>query len=369
MNLEFERKPFLSTLTAMQQIISVRTDLAITASVLFDNHDGKLRLSCTNLQTSYQATPPWATGEVDKPFAIRCKMLMDIAKQVDEETVSIVPADEGFVRIAGKFTVMTVDGDDYPDIDAHVGDDVDSCVLPAETLIDVIERTGYIDAPSDEKRVHVVGARLSIDKGRLQILSTDSRRLVSYSASVKDDASLPGILLPKKALISVAKMLHGAESVTLERRSRMVAFAGKHERLLILPLEGDFPDLSRLTSSAKNPQGEFVVRKSTLAGIASRAELMDIAGDMSVGMVMKLGEDELVVDVANPMTGEYREAVEIKYDGPETAIILSTRYLKQAVNAIQADDVVVKHCGPDGPFFVMDAEGVHLNVIMPRKSN
>ena len=120
------------------------------------------------------------------------------------------------------------------------------------------------------------------------------------------DADLPpggGVMIPKKGLVEVAKFLDDEGSVKIGFKENNFIVQKDSETLIILLLEGDFPEYE-----------DIIVKKGGHSVVFERQLFLMMLKRMSIlssedykGVIFNFEKNQLVITSTNPDIGESKE--------------------------------------------------------------
>src|SRR2546426_11546271 len=207
-------------------------------------------------------------------------------------------------------------------------------------------------AGSHLDRTSQVGPAASNDAGRpiltgvLMAAEADGVRLVapdSYRLAVRD---LPGasvlregqkVLVPSRALGELARLLTGADQVTLRLGAEQASFEVGETRLTTRLIEGEFPNYRQLIPS--NYPNRLTVGKDALLDAVRRVKLL---AREATPIRLSLKADGLELEAVTQDVGKAHEDLDAKYEGTEMVVAFNPEFLIQGVEAVGGDEIFLE---------------------------
>ena len=196
----------------------------------------------------------------------------------------------------------------------------------------------------------------------LRLVATDSYRL-----AVRD---LPGtsvlaegqhVLVPSAALKELARLLSGAEAVTLRLGERDVSFEVGDVRVTSRLIEGDFPNYRGLIPSSH--PNRLTVNREALLEALRRVRLLAREAT-PVRLVMKPDSVELLAITQD--VGKAHEELDAKNDGTELTVAFNPEYLIAGIEVTSGDEITLETIDALKPALVRAVESPDfLYLLMP----
>jgi DNA polymerase-3 subunit beta len=181
------------------------------------------------------------------------------------------------------------------------------------------------------------------------------------------DANLPpgeSVMIPKKGLIEVAKFLDDEGLVKIGFKENNFIIQKDSETLIILLLEGDFPEY-----------GDIIVKKGGYSVTFDRQLFLMMLRRMSIlssedykGVIFNFEKNQLVVTSTNPDIGESKEDMEIEYNGDPITVMFNPKFFIETLNVIDDDNVILNIVDEEKPCLIEgEKDKTYLSVIMPMR--
>jgi DNA polymerase-3 subunit beta len=202
--------------------------------------------------------------------------------------------------------------------------------LTVETLLRLVSYVSFA-ADREESRFGIKGALIRFTGDQLVCVGTDGNRLALAWAPV---AAAPyEFLLSLAAMQSIQKLVEAQGRVCMAASANHI-FVAAGCRLLVAPkLAGTFPDYERIL-------GEPATSPVEMDASALRSALARVLpfADASLRLVLKvrfrLRPGELHLSAMDAHGGEGEDSLECSYTGPEIAVSLNARYVREFLDLV-----------------------------------
>jgi len=375
MKLVCERAALVETLALMRGVIPTRSPKPVLQCVRIEAsaEEGTLSLSGTDLDVGLQLATDKVQVESGGVACIPADKVDQIVRESSDSTLTIeVENDEARIRGAdARFTVYGYPPAEYPNIEDVVADEPDFTVDAAE-LRRLVDRTLFATA-RENSRYAINGVLLSRRGNRLQLVSTDSRRLAlargsCQSAGEGGDEDESTCIIPTKALRLLIKLLGTPEEderIAVRVGDRRIAFVigedGERSVLSSNLVEGSFPPYEDVIPTDLDVKLDFDV--DTLASAVRRAALL--TNEESKGVRMTFGPGELVITSRAPELGEAEVRLPLPdYQGEPLQIGFNPSFITDALNVVEDDRVHLELKAANTPGMIKSGNDF-VYVLMP----
>lgn len=373
MKFTIQRDYFLNQLNDTLKAISPRTTLPILTGIKIDATDKGIILTGSDSEISIEITiqenidgEKIVDIEEKGSVVLPGRFFVDIVKKLPGKTVNISTNDQFKTLITSghsEFNVSGLDPDQYPLL-PQVSED-DAIKLPIKVLKNIIAQTNFAVSTSETRPV-LTGVNWLIQDKELICTATDSHRLALRKLKLEDeDIEDKNVIIPGKALSELNKIVSDSEDdINIFFASNQVLFKVGHINFISRLLEGNYPDTTRLFP--ENYETKLGVNNSEFYHAIDRASLLAREGGNNV---IKLSTDvnKLELSSTSPEIGTVKEEVTTEeVEGESLKISFNSKYMMDALKAIDNDDVHVEFFGTMRPFILKpkDDESV-IQLILP----
>ena len=360
MKFRCERDPLVEALnTAGRAVTSRGGSLPVLSGLRLELHGDQLQVTGSDLDLTISARAA-VSGEGDGVAVVPAKLLGDISRALPAGAVTVEIDDEEARISSGRseFAVRTIPAHEFPQLPEPAADSVS---LDAAALADALRQV-VSAASNDESRPILTGVLMAAEGDGLRLVATDSYRL-----AVRD---LPGtsvlsegqqVLVPSAALKELARLLGGAEEITLRLGERDVSFEVGDVRVTSRLIEGDFPNYRGLIPSSH--PNRLTINRDALLDALRRVRLLAREAT-PVRLVMKPDSVELLAITQD--VGKAHEELDAKNDGTELTVAFNPEYLIAGIDVTAGDEITLETIDALKPALVRAVESPDfLYLLMP----
>jgi DNA polymerase III subunit beta len=362
-------------LATVGRVVAPRSTLPVLGNVLLATDGGQLKLAATNLELTVVC---WVGAKVEEEGAITlpARLLADY--------VGLLSAGEPLnLELKGKkahlscgrseANISGIDAEEFPAIPSVSGGI--SLKLPAPRLKEAIAQVVFAAAPDDSRPV-LAGVLMTVSGGKLTLAAADGFRLAVRKVDL-GDAEVPDLtmIVPAKALTEVARGLPNDEDIEVEiavtADQSQVLFRHRQAEVVSRLIEGQFPDFNRIipreTKTRVTLQTADFLRATKAAQVFARDNSMIVR----LNLVPAEGGDEalgrVTVAATSAEIGDNTGDVDASVEGEAMQVAFNGRYLRDALEALDAQQAFLEVTGPASPGLIRPASGPngYIQVIMP----
>ncbi|MGK9044787.1 DNA polymerase III subunit beta [Mammaliicoccus vitulinus] len=359
MKFTIQRDYFLNQLNDTLKAISPRTTLPILTGIKIDATDKGIILTGSDSEISIEITinqnidgEKIVDIEEKGSVVLPGRFFVDIVKKLPGKTVNLSTNEQFKTLITSghsEFNVSGLDPDQYPLL-PQVSED-DAIKLPIKVLKNIIAQTNFAVSTSETRPV-LTGVNWLIQNNELTCTATDSHRLALRKLKLEDeDIEDKNVIIPGKALSELNKIVSDSEEdINIFFASNQVLFKVGHINFISRLLEGNYPDTTRLFP--ENYETKLTINNSEFYHAIDRASLLAREGGNNV-IKLSTDADKLELSSTSPEIGTVKEDVATdNVEGESLKISFNSKYMMDALKAIDNDEVQVEFFGTMRPFIL-----------------
>ena len=369
MELTVRRGDFLNELTLMQGVVERKNTIPILSNILLKAADGHLSFTSTDLDLTLLSQ---AEAKISRPGSVTvpARKLFDLIRNLPEADVALKLMDNHYLGVTcqrSSFRLVAQPAEDFPTVpkvDAKKG-----VSFPLDLWKRLTRKVLYA-VSAEETRFQLMGALLK-DKGKeFELVATDGHRLALIDFPKEDaKATLPNVLIPKKALSEILKMDGGSDArVEIRHSENHLLFTVGSRQLVARLLDVNFPDYEKILS--KN--NDRVAKAPTAATQAAIRRVSLFSSERSRGVKLTFEKNSLTVASASQELGEGTETLDVSFDGEPLSIGLNAQYVLDFLEEAETESVRLELkdentqclCQPEGG---IEGASRYLYVVMPMR--
>ena len=380
---DIDKKEFLKGLGLMQSVAGRKTTLPILSHILMEWDGNSLHITGTDLETGVCEELTVTVHEKGKG-SVSAKKLYEIVRELPEETIHIEKKENHWITLqCGKsiFNLAGLDPDEFPSLPAY--EDQYFSEVSTHLLREMIDKTVFA-ASNEESRYHLNGILFLQRKedsapsgpgreegGILRMVATDGHRLSLIDReSPKIRGIEKGIIIPKKGVLEIKKIMgdrDGEEGMGVYFDQTHGFFKMGKSLMAIRLIDGEFPEYEQVIP--KENDKKLLMEKEKMYGCLRRISTM--ASERVEGIRLSFRKNCVELSSYHQDFGDAKEEVEVVYEGPPLEIGFNARYLMEALNAIDAEQVVMELKDEGSPGIIKPLSSIEpsnqICIIMPMR--
>jgi DNA polymerase-3 subunit beta len=366
MKITTTRQSLLDALLVVSRAVSARAALQALSGILISTN-GDARLRATDMELGLDVE---LKGEVEGPGSVVLpgRLLVEVARSLPEGSVALAlrEAERDIEISAGssRFHLRTLPADDFPRFPESEGEPVE---LPAQPLRETINRVARA-ASRDEARPVLTGVLVTVEGKEMTMVATDSYRLAVKTTTL--EAAVPERLeanVPARALRELARLIEAAgdDSLRVWLTRNQAIFRVGQVSLSSRLIDGQFPNHSQLLPESY--EHEVKLARTELLEVTRRVSQL---AQRNAALRLSFSEGELVVSAETPDLGDAREALPAPYSGELLEIGFNPEFVRDGLESIDSDEVVLKLISPLRPGLLEPADSDDFSyLVMPIRLN
>ena len=345
---------------------SSKTTLPVLECIKISAKNDGITLSATDGEISIIKTiksEVYEEGEVCVPG----KYFADFIKKLEGVQITLTSENKkmDIIYADSQTSMQVLSADDFPKIDLDIKEN--SFKLKTKDLKKFINSTSFCCA-TDDSRPILKGCQFVIDGENICVTSLDGFRLATISGKVVSSTGNMEIICPARTLNEIEKMLPDDEKDTeIFIQKGMILVASEDTVLTSRLYGGDF--IKKENIIPKKFITSVVIEKDKLKASIERAAIL-VRGDKNSLIIFDISGDTIEISSASEI-GNVQEPVKAEIEGKDVRIAMNSKFIIDAVNALDENKIVLSFNNQIQPFTCQNAENKDkLYLILPvRTSN
>lgn len=337
-----------------------RTTVPVMECIKLSAKNDTLTLTATDGEIAIQKKIKAEVNE-EGDICVPGKYFCDFIKKL--EGVQIVISSEGNrmdIMYADSQTSMQVlSAVDFPKVDVNVNDS--SIVLKTEELKKLISSTSFCCA-TDESRPILKGCQIVVKGKEICVTALDGFRLATANGEVISSTGDMEIICPARTLNEIEKMLPAEGETELKIKKGALLVCVDDTVLTSALYNGDF--IKKENIIPKSFQTKVTVSKDALKSSIERAAIL-VRGDRNSLIIMDVVQGKIQIS-SNSEIGNVNEPVKADVDGKDLKIAMNSKFITDAINAIDGEEAVLSFNNSVQPFICENKQNKKvLYLILP----
>ena len=363
MKLQVTQENLNKALGTVARVANTRGTLPVLANVLIKTVNNRLSIAATNLDiaiTHYIGSKVSEEGSITVP----ARLMQDFVSSLPSGVIDL-NLDEYKLNIATdqyQSVINGVSAEEFPVMPAI--ENGKTWTVSGSQLKKSLQQV-VMAASTDEARPVLTGVLLHTTDGKLFMASTDSYRLAEKQLG--DNAEEISLLVPVSAMQDLLRILGDFEGeVEVTSDEQQILFRVGDVDLVARLIEGKYPDYRKLI-----PQDFAVTANLKRADFLNVTKVSSLFARESAGSITINVDEEtqnLSIRSVASQLGENTATANAKVTGTGV-ITLNSRYLMDALHALNGDDVIFSFNGKLEPTVIRDPSAEdYTHIIMPLKA-
>ncbi len=345
---------------------SSKTTIPVLECIKISAKNDEITLSATDGEISiikkikaevYEEGEVCVTGKVFADFIKKLEGVQ-ITLSADGKKMDIIYADS-------QTSMQVLPVDDFPKIDVEIREN--SFKLKTKDLKNFITSTSFCCA-TDDSRPILKGCQFVISGEDICVTSLDGVRLATIKGKVTSSTGNMEIVCPSRTLNEIEKMIPDGDGETeIFVQRGMILVEAENTVLTSRLYGGDFIQKDNIIP--KSFITTIQVEKDRLKASIERAAIL-VRGDKNSLILFDISNDKIEISSASEL-GNVQEPVRAKVEGKDVRIAMNSKFIIDAVNALEEDEITLSFNNNVQPFTCANAENKDkLYLILPvRTSN
>jgi len=346
MKFEIDKREFLRGLGLMQSVTGRKTTLPILSHILLEWEKDSLYLTGTDLETGIRVELTAKINQ-DGKASVSAKKLYEIVRELPEETVHIQKKENQWITLqCGKsiFNLAGLDPEEFPSLPPYQEENF--LMVSTQLIQEMIGKTVFA-ASNEDSRYHLNGIFfVKIKQGEKEILrmvATDGHRLSLIDRENQKIQGIEekGIIIPKKGILEIKKIIgdrDGEEEMGVYFNTTHGFFKLGKFLTVIRLIDGEFPEYEQVIP--KGNDIKLIMAKEKMVNSLKRVSTM--ASERMEGIKFSLKKNSMEMSSTHQDFGDAQEEVEVFYEGPPLQVGFNARYLIEALNVIDSEEILME---------------------------
>lgn len=368
MKLTTKREDLVSKLSVVSRAVSTRAATQALSGVLINAADGRVTLAATDLDLGLETTLEAEVAE-EGSVLLPGRLFSEVARSLGDPGVEIESREAEHdveIRSGGSsFHLRVLPAEDFPKLPQP--QDEGGLTIPAPALeesIDLVARA----ASRDDMRPVLTGVFVTASGREMTMVATDSYRLAVKRTEL--EADLGGEIeanIPARALRELGRILsaEGAGDATIWLLPNQAVFRAGSILLSTRLIDGQFPNFRQLLPESyehdvRLPRSDFLDVVRRVSQLAQR----------NAPLRLSFESGQLTVAAETPDVGDARETMPAAFDGEPLEIGFNPEFLREGIESVAGDEVLVRLISPLRPGLLEPVEGDDFRyLVMPIRLN
>ena len=363
MKLKIKRELLLENLNKVSKAISTKNLIPTLAGIKFDLTDNGLTLTASNnditIQKFIKIEENNMSVEKEGIIIIQGKEILDIVRIIKEEEINIEVIDELKVLIYTddekiKYDLNVINKNEYPNVNLEKSDNY--VVISSEQLLNIVKETAFATS-TDESRPVLTGINFKINGDILECSATDSYRLAKKEIRLtKPVEEIYNIIIPGKNIIEFSRIIDDKEGeIKLHIFNNKILLEENDLLFQSRLINGNYPNTSKLIP--EDSILKITANLSQLYNVIEQASILTNDKEKNIVSLSTNGKNLLIMKSVSNEKGKAEMKMNIeKNNNEDITIAFSAKYMMEALNALNTENVEMSFIGEVKPITLKNTE-------------
>ena len=292
-----------------------------------------------------------ATVSEPGALVINAKVLCDIIRKAASESITFETSGTSVSITAGaaQYNIIGISADEYPELPSVSGGI--PVFINQGVLQKMVMQTLFAVAEDENQKMVHTGLKFELSKNQLRLVGVDGFRLAIRTETIKYDGEELTFIVPKKTIRELIKII-GSETdkdIQISVGKRHIIFDVDNYSIISRLLEGDFLDYN---AAIPKTSGTTVLINTNDAISCIERTIPVIENSAKNTIRCLFDNDEMRVSTVSSL-GRVVDYTHANISGNRVEIGFNSKYLLDAFNAADTDQVKIELSGPVSPVKVL----------------
>jgi len=349
MNIECSKEKLKQSVLQLEKVVSKNISLPILNTILLVAEGKRLVLRATNLDVGLEIEIA-ATVDEGGSVAIPAGVFAGLLSSLGAEKTITLKEKGGNIEVScgsNKTLIKCLPVDEFPTL--PIVNEGEHLSLPTESIIDGITSVSY-SASLSEVKPELASVYMYIDDRSVFFVATDSFRLAEKKISVKDIKDIPGIIIPFKNAVIIARSLEGyTGDASIYFSKNQIAISLDSFYITSRIIDGVFPDYKQIIP--REHKTEVVLLKQDILQALKVSNIFTNKFHQ-VSLSVSPKNKSVRIETKSSDVGESVFNIDASLKGEDVEVSLNYKYIMEAFQSLHTDSLAVELGGPNKPVVI-----------------
>jgi len=284
-------------------------------------------------------------------IVINAKIFNEIIKKMSDEEVTIETSGTSVSIVSGvtQYNITGIDANDYPELPSI--NDSYTIELNQKLLYSMIIQTLFCVAETESSKPVYTGLKFDLTAGEMTIIGVDGYRLAIRKEKTDYNGKDISFIVPKKTIRELVKLLdtESENNITVSVGRRHIVFEVENYSIISRLLDGEFLEY---TSAVPKIITTTVLVNTADAINCIEKSLPVIENNQKNPIRCIFDNDEMIVSTISSL-GKVMDRTHANTSGDRVEIGFNSKFVLDALNAADTDEVKIELGGPVSPVKIM----------------
>ena len=365
MNFLCEKDKLLEGISTVIKAVVSKTPMPILQGILISTDEDCIILTTNNLETGIECIIPAIVRENGSIVIGDARVFFEIIRKLPNDYISVEVDDNYHTTIKCQKSVYNIIGlnpIEFPEL--PIIKEKASFEINAEVLKQMIRQTLFAVSTRPEKPT-LTGSLFEIDGDNLSIISLDGFRMAIRNEKI-DARGNEKFIISGKTLGDIVKIIKDEDlPIKIKLTDKYVMFEYEKTKVISRLIEGDYYDYKRIIPT--DFRVKTVLNLQDILVCVERTDPIVAVDILKNPIKITIDNNSLSIDCITS-TGKVHDIIDIDDCGEKIEIGFNQRYLHEALQACECEEIFMEFNGSLNPCIIKPLEGdSFLFMVLPVK--
>ena len=347
----------------VQKAISAKSSHPILECIKIDaQSDGHVVVTANSIELCIEYTTEITVYEIGT-IALPSKIFGEIVRRLPEGEVKITTDEKNYITDIeceqSKFNIQGMRAEEFPDV--PIVDEEYRTKISQKELKQIIRKVFPFISVIETRKPILTGALFDFKGDKLSVVGTDSHRLAVINVPIEMNTLPKKFVVPGSTLAKVNQLLSDEDDLTVDIivSDKNILFDFGSFQVYSRLLDGEFLKYEVILSASNSIK--VVAEKQKIVNSLERANLIindDLSSKTENKMPVRLNISYNKIEIScKTVKGYVNDTVEVQQDGGDLLIGLNCRFMLDALNACDDENVIMEFSAPTSGCFIRPEDG------------
>lgn len=366
MNFSVDRQLLCEVVTHLSRAASQKSSLPVLEGIYISAENNELTLISYNLEMGMKKVIPAKVYKEGK-IVISARIFGEIVRKMEDTYIEISVDDRYMCHFeSGKtvFDILGISAEDYPEIPKIEKEN--GIILPSLLFKNMVNQTIFSVANEDTQKPILKGALFEINPAYITVVGVDGFRMAVRREKFESGIN-KNVVIPGRILNEIVRIINEeSEKIEIFVSQNHIMIKAEEYEIISRLLEGEY--INYKNSIPQKFNSSVIVKTKDIISIIERISLL-ISEQIKTPVRCIVEKEKMIFSCASAL-GKGTDSYEIELNGEEFEIGFNSRFILEALKAIDDEMVILNFNGSFSPMVINPIENDNYSyMIMPMRLN
>ena len=354
----------------VSRAVSNKNTQPILSGILLKAENSKLKFSATDLEIAIECDIDVEVIE-EGTLVVPGRYFTEMVKKLPSGLLNLKTTGNFGLNIKYDQSELSINGfspEEFPSL-PEINNKIKGNIN--QSLFKKMVKQTAIAASNDESRPVFTGTLMEIVDDKVIMVTTDTHRLAlrvgKWHQSTEQEKF--SVIIPTKTMVEVSRIISDEpEPLSITVGNNQVYFKSGNLAIFSRLIEGQYPSYTQVIPDSSKCKSKVRIKTKRLLEATERASLLvrdEIKEKYSL-IKVNVHDNILEITTNSPEIGKIYEEINIFLQGEPTEIVFNSRYLIDALKAVDSEEIYMELTGALSPGIIRTVESdQYIYLILP----